>query len=245
MLTQVDAPAAAKAECWRITIDARADLVFPLRDYFRRLGVHAEVRGPTVVEIATDISCEEVEVWAHSWSRVNAVGAHLERPSSAAAPVASPESKQVATPQPPRLGELLIRKGFISEDQLAWALAEARETGDLVGIVLLRRQLIFEDELARTLSDQLKIPYLSIMRIGVNPYVARLLPAEVGERVAAIPVRTNGEIVQVAFADPTDVGAVEQVEEHLPKIEIGVAELSDIKLAWREVRQMRLADTAR
>jgi hypothetical protein len=233
----------SEAEHLRVTVDARADLVFPLRDYFRRLGVQAEVRGPTVVELETDIPADEVEVFAHSWSQVNAVPATLERPGQAPAPAVVPiQAAAPAKPAPPRLGELLIKKGFITEDQLKWALSEARETGDLVGIVLLRRQLIFEDELARTLSDQLQIPYISIMRIGVNPYVARLLPADVGERAAAIPVRASGHTVQVVFADPTDVGAVEQVEQHLPHIEIAVAELSDIKLAWREVRQMRFAD---
>jgi hypothetical protein len=230
MLTQVDAPAEAKSGHWRITIDAPADLVVPLRDYFRRLGVEAEVRGATSVEVATDIPCAEVV------ERVNGFPARLERPAAAEPAGAAP--KRAPLLKGPRLGELLIRKGFISEDQLKWALADAQHSGELLGVVLLRRQLIFEDELARTLSDQLMIPYVSLMRIGVNAFVARLLPIEVGERVAAIPVRTSGETVHVAFADPTDSDAVRQVQAILPEIEVCVAELSDIKMAWREVRRV-------
>jgi len=232
MLTQVDAPPAAKSGHWRITIDARADLVVPLRDYFRRLGVQAEVRGATAVEVETDIPFAEVEEWVDGWSQVNDVPARLEQP------VAAPAPRQAPLLKGPRLGELLIRKGFVTEDQLKWALADSRHTGELLGVVLLRRQLIFEDELARTLSDQLMIPYVSLMRIGVNAFVARLLPIEVGERVAAIPVRTSGETVHVAFADPTDSDAVGQVQAILPDIEVCVAELSDIKMAWREVRRV-------
>jgi hypothetical protein len=201
--------------------------------------MEAEVTGPTVVEIETDIPCDEVEVSVHGWSRINEVPAQLERPEETPVEPVVVAASKPAAPAAPRLGELLIRKGFITEEQLAWSLADAREKGELLGVALLRRQLIFEDELARTLSDQLKIPYISILRIGVNPYVARLLPAEVGERAAAIPVKANGEVVQVVFADPTDAGAVEQVKAHLPHIEVAVAELSDIKMAWREVRQMR------
>jgi hypothetical protein len=240
MQTKVDASAAAKAERWRITVESRADLIFPLRDYFRRLGVEAEVHGPTLIELETEEPGDEVEIWVDDWSRVNDVSAQLGRAGAKAAPPIAAEPRQGH--EPPRLGSLLIKKGFITEEQLSWALAEARESGELVGVVLLRRQLIFEDELARTLSEQLSIPYLSIMRIGVNAYVARLLPAEVGERALAIPVRANDATVQVAFADPTDAGAVAQVKAHLPNIEIGVAELSDIKLAWREVRQLHAAE---
>jgi hypothetical protein len=101
--------------------------------------------------------------------------------------------------------------------------------------VLLREQLIFEDELARTLSVQLSIPYIGIKQIGVNPYVARLLPADVGEAVAAIPVRDGTKSVQVVFADPTDPRALDAVRRHLPEIEVAVAELSDIRLAWRTI----------
>jgi hypothetical protein len=39
----------------------------------------------------------------------------------------------------------------------------------------------------------------------------------------------------VAFADPTDTWALEQVGRYLPEIEIVVAELSDIRTAWRDV----------
>ena len=227
MLTQVDAPAEAKSSHWRITIDAPTELVVSLRDYFRRLGVEAELRGATSVEVETDIPCAGAEEW------VGEVPARLARPAAArSAPKRAPLLKG------PRLGELLIQKGFISEEQLKWALADAQHTGELLGVVLLRRQLIFEDELARTLPDQLTIPYVSLMRIGVNAFVARLLPIEVGERVAAIPVRTSGETVHVAFADPTDSDAVRQVQAILPEIEVCVAELSDIKMAWREVRRV-------
>jgi hypothetical protein len=107
----------------------------------------------------------------------------------------------------------------------------------LLGIVLLRKQLIFEDELARTLSDQLSIPYVSVMRIGVDRHIVRLMPADVGKRAAAIPVRAVDDAVEVAFADPTDPNALAAVRAHLPNIRIAVSELSDIRLAWRHVQQ--------
>ena len=174
---------------WRIDIADRADLVFSLRDYFRRLGLSAEVEGPTVVELTTDRRPSEIEQDVSEWSRINETPLHLEE-------VREEPRLLVPPPEgfgPPRLGQLLVGKGYITEEQLAVALTESRVTDDLLGVVLLREGLIFEDELARTLSEQLAIPYISIMRVGVDESIARLLPAEVGAAAAAIPVREKGE----------------------------------------------------
>jgi hypothetical protein len=135
----------------------------------------------------------------------------------------------------PRLGELLIRKKFIDQRQLSWALAEAQSRRELLGVVLLRERMIFEDELARTLSQQLALPYINIRQVGVDAAAARLLPADVGRAAAAIPIRVTGQGVQVGFADPTDEQALAAVHEHLPKISIAVAELSEIRRAWQSV----------
>ena len=121
---------------------------------------------------------------------------------------------------------------MLREEDLAWALGEARATGELVGIVLIRAKLIYEEELARTLSEQLSIPYVSIMRTGVDLSVVGLLPAEVGAAAAAIPIRMKDGNVQVGFADPTDPKALAAVTPYIPNFLMAVAELSDIKAAW-------------
>ena len=232
MVTDALAPAAATTRTWRVTPD-RADAVPTLCDYLRRLGVSAEVRGPGAVDFETDEPDHEIDEWVAAWVGANRIVVQLDRvelPSPLLLPVPP-------NPEVPRLGELLVRKGFITEEQLAWALGEARATNELLGIVLLREQMIFEDELARTLSQQLSIPYIGIMQIGVNPHVARLLPADVGDAAVAIPVRASEQSVQVVFADPTDPQALAAVREHLPRIDVAVAELSDIRLAWRTIAQ--------
>jgi hypothetical protein len=235
MASELQQHAAAAHSRWRIGIDGRADVVFPLRDYFRRLGVPAEVCGPTTIELTTEVPLGELRTRLGDWVRVMDVRADFVETKTVVAPV---ERRLIDAPTP-RLGELLVKKGFLTDEQLRLGLQEARDTKELLGVVLLRKKMIFEDELARTLSEQLTIPYLGIRRIGVNPFVARLVPIEVGERVAAIPVRADGDLVQVAFADPTDPVAVEAINEHLPRIQVAVAELSDIKEAWRKVRSMR------
>ena len=221
---------------WTAHLADRADLVFPLRDYFRRLGLEAYVQGPTLLALRSDATPDELELYAGQWSQRNGVKVMLELVREEPALLVPPPPSSAN--QPPRLGELLVRKGFITEEQLASSLTEARAANELLGIVLLRLGLIYEEELARTLSEQLSVPYISVGRVGVNAYTARLLPASVGNEVAAIPVRTRGEAVQVAFADPTDPKALAAVRKHLPSIDVAVAELTDIRSAWRRVATM-------
>ena len=139
----------------------------------------------------------------------------------------------------PRLGELLVQKGYIDRSQLTWALEEAYVTNELLGVVLLRKKLIFEPELARTLSEQLAVPYININGVGVDRMIARLLPAEIGRAAIAIPVRMQTDnTVQVAFGDPSDRRALTAVEEHLPRISIAVAEVSAITDEWQKIERL-------
>jgi MshEN domain len=138
------------------------------------------------------------------------------------------------TPRP-RLGDLLVAKGLVTERQLAEALVESRDRGVLVGRVLIDRGLVFEDELARTLAEQLALPFLNLAILGVDEKAAKLLPPDVGRRWAAIPVRMRPTRVQVAFADPSDPDARHAVDEYIPGVEPAVSPLSDIEHAWRSI----------
>jgi type II secretion system (T2SS) protein E len=152
----------------------------------------------------------------------------------AALPVARP-----ADTERPRLGELLIKKGYINRSQLTWALQEAYVANELLGVILLRKKLIFEPELAQTLSDQLAVPYINIDLVGVDRGMVRLLPAEIGTAAIAIPVRMqNDNTVQVAFGDPTDLRALALVAECLPRISIAVAEVSAITGEWQKIARL-------
>jgi hypothetical protein len=135
----------------------------------------------------------------------------------------------------PRLGDLLLKKGLITQEQLDAALAESRETGDLLGRVMIRRQFIFEDELARTLADQLDLPYVNLRVAGFDRAAAAMIPSGEGMRIAAVPIGILGGRVRVAFADPSDETAKTVARQFVGDFSLAVSELSEIELAWRSV----------
>jgi hypothetical protein len=215
-----------------------------LRDYFLRLG--AEVvrtdEGAIEVNFADGILREDesTEMYLQTWARyrrveARVVGATVSVQTATALEASSQPPASRATP-PLRLGELLLSKGLINEDQLSRALVESRQTGETLGRVLIRNGAVFESELARVLGEQWSIPYVNLALIGVDRSALALLPREVGIRNAAVPVRFDNGELRVAFADPSDTEAVGAVQGFVSMpIQPAIAELSDIDTVWRSV----------
>jgi hypothetical protein len=200
-----------------------------LRDYFRRLGARAEVvegaSGPLVQVESAD---REIEAFLDSWVAVNGIAASIMQQ-----PVTTRRLGAVPTPSRPRLGDLLLAKGMITDSQLKQALAESFAASELLGRVLLRHQWIFEDELARTLAEQLGLPYVNLRHTGLDRALARMVPFEIGMHFAAIPVCFHGDRIRIAFADPSDEHAHKAMTTHIASFDPAVAELSDIETALR------------
>lgn len=235
----MDSTIATSDQRWLVDVRTRPDRAVALRDYFLRLGVSARLVGPALVELGGSEDESTLREYTGNWARVNRVDAQLRRGEAAAEP--APRAVGGVPLPPPRLGEVLRRKGLLTEEQLDAGLKESRATGELLGVALLRLGVIFEDELARTLSEQLGIPYVGVGVVGVDVDAASMLPRDVGLRLAAIPVRVKDEAIQVAFADPTDSVAIDGVKVYISRMRLAVAELSAIREAWQHVPR-RLSD---
>jgi type IV pilus assembly protein PilB len=121
------------------------------------------------------------------------------------------------SPPPPagateRLGELLVREGVITLDQLRLALAEQRAHGQRLGSVLVKLGLVDEVEITKALARQLKLPAVDLSRFEPDPRVLRLIPAEVARRHLVLPLRREGRSLTVAMADPTDLGLLQDIK---------------------------------
>ena len=228
-------------------IELTDSLDYPgLRDYFLRLG--ASVTSGDGVTLEVDFPAgllgedETPELYYETWARTTRLDARVVDGSSVTA-AESGRALKLVTPQPdpgapppPRLGELLVRKGFITNEQLSQALVESRRCGDVVGRVLIRKGWVFESELARVLAEQWSIPYVNLASLGVDRSCLALMTPEMGRRCAAVPVRFFGTELRVAFADPSDPDTVGAVQQQMAfPIQPAVAELSDIDAIWRSV----------
>lgn len=107
-----------------------------------------------------------------------------------------------------RLGEMLVSAGLLTRAQLRSALAAQRRTGDQLGELLVSRRVVTSDAIARTLADQLRIPYVAEDALRTQPGLEHALPDDVARRHLMIPLEEVRGSLVVAMADPVDPDAV-------------------------------------
>jgi len=112
----------------------------------------------------------------------------------------------------PRLGDLLLESGAITEEQLGAALAEQKKSGLRLGETLLRMDALTEGKLLDALSSQLKLQVYSLSRYRPMPEALRMIPEQVAKRLNAIPLSVeDGNTLLVAMSDPLDIIAQDEI----------------------------------
>ena len=114
-----------------------------------------------------------------------------------------------------RIGEMLVQDGIITAEQLDAALQTQVVHGARLGTNLVELGLLDLDTLTRALSRQLGVgAALEEHFRVVVPSTAALLPARTAQRHLAIPIvpaRKPGEQFIVAFQNPHDLRAIDEV----------------------------------
>lgn len=108
---------------------------------------------------------------------------------------------------------MLIAANLIDEVQMQIALAEQKQSGRRFGSTLVDLKFIDENVLAAFLSKQIDVPCISLLHIDIPKKVLRKLPRLVARDCRAVPVRVDGDRLEVAMVDPTDIEMLDKVEK--------------------------------
>jgi type IV pilus assembly protein PilB len=111
-----------------------------------------------------------------------------------------------------RLGEILLREGLVTREQLAQALAEQKNTKHRLGYVLVKLGLVQELEITKVLARQYRMPAVDLSRFDVDPKIIKLVPADLATKSVVLPLKREGRTLTVAMADPTDHGLLEDLK---------------------------------
>ena len=111
-----------------------------------------------------------------------------------------------------RIGDLLLKEGLISKEQLEKALVEAKQGGSRVGYQLVKLGFIPEIELTKVLARQSKMPAVDLSKFEVDPKIVKLVPADVAVKHLVLPLKRDGRTLTVAMADPTNMGVIEDLK---------------------------------
>ena len=113
-----------------------------------------------------------------------------------------------------RLGDCLIEKGLITQEQLESALAEQKNKGTKLGETLVEMGLVGEDDIIDILCDKLGVEYVDLRRIKIDESVVKLIKEDYMKKNCLIPIGYDPlapNILRVAMADPMDIMAVDDI----------------------------------
>lgn len=110
------------------------------------------------------------------------------------------------------IGQHLIEKGLITEEQLQQVLAKQKETkGKMFGDVILEMKLLTENQFSEVLAERLNIPFVDLDNYELLPDVVKRVPEETARKYSVIPLNKIGRRLTVATSEPSNFYALEDL----------------------------------
>ncbi|MDR1471626.1 MAG: Flp pilus assembly complex ATPase component TadA [Synergistaceae bacterium] len=140
-----------------------------------------------------------------------------------------------------KLGDLLVDAGAISKSTLEAALEEQKISRMRLGEILLKNGWLTERQLADALSRQLKLPFISLSKYKPSKEAVKIIPEAVAQRLEVVPlaILESGKIA-IAMSDPLNVIAVDELRMITnAEFDINVATASDVRRALMNFYKVR------
>ena len=111
-----------------------------------------------------------------------------------------------------RLGELLVRKGYITSEQFRKAAEEQRLYGGSLSGHLVKLGCFTEDVLLTYLQREYRLPTVDPSSLDIPNEVTQSVSHGLVTKYHLVPVAQNGTSLTLAMADPSNPAAVEEVK---------------------------------
>jgi len=112
----------------------------------------------------------------------------------------------------PRIGELLVRGGVVTKEQLNEALEKEKSNGSNLIHELLRLGFTTDDQLTQFLAKQFGIEQVALDDDQIPDAVFNLVPPHLIQKHQLIPIKLLGSTLTVVMADPTNLVGINEVK---------------------------------
>jgi type II secretory ATPase GspE/PulE/Tfp pilus assembly ATPase PilB-like protein len=143
-----------------------------------------------------------------------------------------------------KLGEALQELGIISKEQLDEALEKQQKNRKIpLGRILVEMGAVKENILNGALAKKLGIPHVGIAKFNVDLNAVRLVSAEFARKYALMPLYIHDTALVIAFQDPFNTKAVEEIR-FLTQMKVipVISSLEDIDKAIKKYYHPEVAD---
>ena len=111
-----------------------------------------------------------------------------------------------------RLGDILVSAGMISGEELNKALDGSKAEKKRLGEYLIEKEIITEEQLIDVLQLQLGIEFVDLTKVNIPVSLASLVPKNLAKTYSVVPVKEQGDTLYLAMVDPLNFKAIEDVK---------------------------------
>lgn len=110
------------------------------------------------------------------------------------------------------IGQYLVERNLITEEQLQQALAKQKETkGKLFGDVVIEMGLVSDIQFTQCLAERLNVPFVDLDNTQLMPDIVKKIPEAVARKYNVIAVNKIGKRITVATNDPVNFYIFEDI----------------------------------
>ncbi|GEM_PF-1364531 len=124
------------------------------------------------------------------------------------------------------LGDLLLQKKLITQEDLDSALREQRTSNEFLGGILVKRLVLREEDLLKVLSEQFGIPWVNLRTYPIQWEVASRFSSELVLGGKCMPLKEDDKGILMAIVNPLDAVMISQAEKEARGMNVRLALVS-------------------
>ncbi|NPA71566.1 MAG: Flp pilus assembly complex ATPase component [Gammaproteobacteria bacterium] len=123
---------------------------------------------------------------------------------------------------PIRLGERLVKEGYVTDDQLSIALTEHKRTGHKLGEILVTLGFVSVETVREMVGSYVGYSSMSLKEVVPDQNAISLVSETFAHNYLMMPISLKDNLLKVAMANPGDILVIDKLKRHLQNPQIVV-----------------------
>lgn len=134
------------------------------------------------------------------------------------------------------LGRLMLDRQLLTQEQLDKAMEEMKRLKRPLENVLVDLHLIDRATMYHAIAKQQGFNYVPLDNCKADENMTKIFPEQLSYKTGSVPIRMDGSTLHVAMADPSDLGALDQIQLQTGMmLELYIASPAEIEEARQSV----------
>ncbi len=133
--------------------------------------------------------------------------------------------------------QILIERGFLTQEQVEAAAKSMRAENETTLDVLVSSGTIGEDEVLGTVADQFGLKYCHVNADAINHEITKEITSDIAKKYGVVPVVADDESITVALSDPMGYDAIDSLRYvlHGRDVQAVIAPRSEVQTAMAKL----------